>query len=230
MADLQEGIKVYQKCAEKGLEVALEHGLGSARNWLHWAFEREAWKEVPQAYDYAYQAGTRLVQIQLVRQDQESFLKQTQGLAAHAAYALAKENQLTKAAVTLERGLAQLLSEALARERTDLEQLKDSGHGDLYARYQQAIAHWHEAQQAKPEEIYKRLRAAREQLDKTIAAIRQVEGYANFLIAPEFGDIVAAVKDSVLVYLAVTKAGGLALFVNENGEIRLPANVTPWMR
>jgi len=93
------------------------------------------------------------------------------------------------------------------------------GKGGIRRFGQSAIADWHQAQQAKPEEIYKRLRAAREQLDKTIAAIRQVEGYANFLRAPEFGDIVAAVKDSVLVYLAVTKAGGLALFVNENSEM-----------
>ncbi|HID99813.1 MAG TPA: CHAT domain-containing protein [Thiotrichaceae bacterium] len=46
-----------------------------------------------------------------------------------------------------------------------------------------------------------------------------MEGYADFLMAPEFQDIMAAVKDSALVYLAVTQAGGLALIVYDNDEI-----------
>jgi len=67
-----------------------------------------------------------LVQTQLTREHQTAFLKESQGLAAHAAYAFAKTNQLEEAIVTLERGLAQLLSEALARDRADLEQLKNT--------------------------------------------------------------------------------------------------------
>ncbi|MCP3896649.1 CHAT domain-containing protein, partial [Moraxella sp.] len=70
-----------------------------------------------------------------------------------------------------------------------------------------------------PEKVRTLLQAARRALDETIAAIRQVEGYGEFLAAPEFVDIVAAAKGANLVYLAVTKAGGLALFVNEKGEI-----------
>jgi CHAT domain-containing protein len=229
VADFQQAIAAYKKATQRGLEVQLEWGLNSASNWLRWAFERQAWPEVIEAYDYAYQASTRLVQIQSMRQHQESWLKESQGLAAHAAYAFAKQNQLTQATVTLERGLAQLLSEALARDRADLAQLKAQGHRDLYARYQQAVTDWHEAQQfanafAQPtpeqsEQIYQHFRTARETLDNTIAAIRQIDGYSDFLTAPGFTDIVAAVKDTALVYLVVTKAGGLALIVNEGSEI-----------
>jgi len=215
--DLQQGREAFQWAAQKGLEVALEAGLKSASNWLRWAFDRQAWSEVVQAYELALQTGTRLVQVQLLREHQEFWLKETQGLAAHTAYALAQMNQLTEAAVTLERGLAFLLSEALALDRADLEHLKAIGHADLYNRYQQAVTDWHQAQQSK--QIHIRLRAVREELDKTIAAIRKIDGYVDFLTAPDFADILAAVKDTVLVYIVTTTAGGLTLIVYNSGKV-----------
>ena len=215
LSDLKDGIAAYKKAAQRGLEVALEQSLNSATNWLFWAFRRQAWAEVVQAYDYAFKASTRLVQTQLTRQHQTLWLKKSQGLAAHAAYAFAKQQQLEHAVVTIERGLAQLLSDALARNLADLEQLKTSGHQNLYDAYQQAINDWHEAQQlAEPSKIIgQRLRTAREQLDTTIAAIRKIDGYADFLAAPEYADIRAAVKDTALIYIMATEAGGLALIV-----------------
>jgi len=217
----QQAIKLYKESCEisLGSELVIQDGLQNARNWLNWAFNRQSWNEVQQAYNYVYQAGNRLVQIQLMREHQESWLKETQGLVAQVAYAFAKDNKLKKAVVTLERGLAQLLSEALARDRADLEQLKVQRHGDLYNRYQQAVEAWHNAQHVKEELVYERLQVARKEMDKTIVAIRKVEGYQDFLTAPEFADIITAVKDSALVYLLTTKAGGLALFITEDGEI-----------
>jgi CHAT domain-containing protein/tetratricopeptide (TPR) repeat protein len=218
--DLQEATQNYRRSAERGLEVALKGGVRNACNWLNWAFDRKEWQEVIEAYQYAYQAGNQLVRTQLTREHQSAFLKDSQGLAAHAAYAFAKTNQLEKAIVTLERGLAQLLSEALARDRADLEQLKALGHNDLYDRYQQAVNDWHLAQTARPEKVRTLLQTARQALNETITAIRQVAGYGEFLEPPVFADIVAAAKGSHLVYLAVTKAGGLALILFENKEIQ----------
>jgi CHAT domain-containing protein len=217
--DLARAIAVFERAAKLGLEIATNVSLTSARNWLVWAFSRDAWGEVVQAYEYAYQASTRLVQIQSTRQHQELWLKDSQGLAAHAAYALAKESQLEKAVVTLERGLARLLSEALARDWADLVHLKQVGRGDLYDRYHQAVNDWHNAQYIEAEDIYPFLRAARQALEDTIKYIRQVEGYADFMMPPNFKDIMAAVNNSALVYLAVTRAGGLALIVFEDGAI-----------
>jgi hypothetical protein len=317
LADLNDSIATYKRAAQRGLEVRLEVGLGSASNWLYRAFRREAWAEVVQAYDYAFKASTRLVQTwgvkyglillvffhpifipypqplsglgphrpfpkfhlgllsrsarnessnstpigvgafigpspsftwgysystpigvgafigtqnktrvknaqafgnrfntpvqtQLTRQHQTLWLKELQDFAAYTTYALAQQNQLREAVVTLERGLAQLLSEALARNRADLEQLQQIGRHDLYNRYQQAVTEWHDAQQfgnrlehptaEQSEQYVHRLRAAHQQLDDTIAAIRQLEGYADFLAAPGFADISAAVKNTTLIY------------------------------
>jgi CHAT domain-containing protein len=215
LADLKQGKQVYEQAAQKGSETTIEWGLKSARNWLEWAFERQSWQEVTQAYSYAYKSGTRLVQTQLLRQHQESWLKDIQGLAAKAAYAYAKIEQFESAVVTLERGLAQLLSETLARERADLEDLK-SQRKDLYQAYKNAIDAWQQAQNLADREL---LQTARKELDTTIAAIRKIKGYEDFLAAPEFKDIAIAAKNTTLVYLLTTDAGGLALIVSDK-EVR----------
>jgi hypothetical protein len=214
--DLERGKQAYEQATQQGLESATEVSLGSARNWLYWAFRREAWLEVAKAYHYAYQASTRLVQIQSMRQHQALWLKKTQGLAAHAAYAFAKENKLQQAVVTLEGGLAQLLSEALGRDRADLEALKEIGRGNLYERYQHAVNDWLQAQAMQADEKG----AARDALHNTIADIRTVEGYADFFMPPKFEEIQAAAQKAPLVYLAVTKAGGVALIVSDDEPIR----------
>jgi CHAT domain-containing protein len=216
LADLEQGKQAYKKAAEKGLGMALEQGLRSAKNWLDWGFERQSWQEVIQAYSYAYKSSTRLVQTQLLRQHQESWLKDIQGLAAKAAYAYAKIEQFELSAVTLERGLAQLLSETLARERADLESLK-SQRQDLYQAYKDAIAAWQQAQNLADREL---LQAARQKLDASIAAIREIKGYEDFLAAPEFKDIAIAAKNTTLVYLLTTNEGGLALIVSDNDVVK----------
>ena len=89
-SDLELGRSAFQRAAKKGLETAVGDGLTISRNWLHWAFQREAYEEAEQAYGYAYKAGERLFRIQLLREQKESFLKESQGLAAHGAYAMVK--------------------------------------------------------------------------------------------------------------------------------------------
>jgi CHAT domain-containing protein/tetratricopeptide (TPR) repeat protein len=212
LAYLEQGKQNYEKAAEKGSEISLEWGLNSAKNWLIWAFERQSWQEVTQAYSYAYKSSTRLVQTQLLRQHQESWLKDIQGLAAKAAYAYAKIEYFDKAVVTLERGLAQLLSETLAREQADLEDLK-SQRQDLYQAYKDAIEDWQQAQFLADIE---KLKAARQKLDTSIDAICEIKGYEDFLAAPEFKDIAIAGKNTTLVYLLTTDEGGLALIVSDN--------------
>ncbi len=213
LTDLQAGMEAFQRAAQRGLEVALEVSLTSARNWLYWAFGREAWEEVGTAYQFAYQASTSLVQTQLLRADQESWLKEFRGLAAHAAYAYAKRQQWEEAVVTLERGLAQLLGQTLARDRAELDNLTHTMEGKLlYDRYQQTLQAWREAQMQNnpsPDE----LRSYRTAFEQVLEAIRQVPGYETFLQAPTWEDIQVAALETQLVYIAVTQAGGVALIV-----------------
>lgn len=217
-SDLQEAIENYQQAAQKGLEVSVKEALVSATSWLSWAFYRQTWEEVEQAYCYAYPASEQVLNLQLLSQhDKEILLKDIQKLATQAAYALAKNQLLQAAVLAIERGNVRLFSEFLALDRTYLEQLKTSGHANLYRRYQQAVTNWQQALHLEPVQTH--LQVAREELENTITDIRQVDGYAHFLVVPEFKDILAATKDTILVYLVTTQIGGVALIVYNNGEI-----------
>lgn len=221
--DLKQAIENYQKATLMGLEVNVQAGLYSAMNWINGMFLLKQWEQVKQPYDYAYQASIHLLKIQIFRHNKETWLKEIQGLAAKAAYALAKNNKLQQAVVALESGLARLLSEALARDRADLEQLKALGHTDLYDRYKQLIVKWHIfTQQRKPD--LDNLRATRNELDATIEAIQQVQGFEQFLKPPTFATIQQAAQDTTLIYILATEAGGLALLVGEKIiPVSLPA-------
>lgn len=114
--DLAAAVEVYEQAARLGLELSPQFGLGSAKNWLNWAFRREAWAECAKAYEYARDIGERLVKLQVLRDDKETWLRDLQGIAAKAAYALAKQEQPALAVMALETGQARLLSEVLERD------------------------------------------------------------------------------------------------------------------
>jgi CHAT domain-containing protein len=211
---LKQSILTYKNASVIGLNTAIKSGLKSAISWLKWAFTRESWQELEQAYSYTQQASEQLFKIQLFRSDKEIWLKETQGIASKAAYAFAKNNKLEQAVVALESGLARLLSEALARDRANLEQLKTIGHADLYDHYQQIVEKWHFLTQ-QPEINKEALRATSDELDATISAIQQVQGFEQFLKPPTFATIQQAAQDTTLIYILTTEAGGLALLVGE---------------
>jgi len=80
--DLQQAIQAFEQTAKTGLEVAVQDSLLAARDWMWWAFSRQAWTEVSRAYNYLHQANARLLPVQLVREDKETWLKEIQGIAA----------------------------------------------------------------------------------------------------------------------------------------------------
>jgi CHAT domain-containing protein len=69
------------------------------------------------------------------------------------------------------------------------------------------------------------LRAARQELDGVIAEIQRVDGFEDFLVAPDFSDVARVADDQPLVYLAAAEPGGLALVVrgSEVTDLELPA-------
>jgi hypothetical protein len=73
-----------------------------------------------------------------VREHTETMLRLTTTMHADAAYALDKSGNSPEAAGAVERGRAVLLSEALERDRADLQRLLETGHRDLAGRYRRA--------------------------------------------------------------------------------------------
>jgi hypothetical protein len=131
-------IEEYRDGCRHGLEVAPERVLLGAADWGDWAVARESWPEAAEAYGYALQAMLRLFVAQLARSHRERWLRDAEGNASRLAHALAKVGDPMQAARALERGRALLLSDALERDRADLDQLASLGHAELLDRYRRS--------------------------------------------------------------------------------------------
>lgn len=209
---------------------ALEEGLRCARSWGDWEFGWREWEEAARAYGYAERISERLVQIQVSREGKEIWLSELQGLPGRMAFALAKMGNLSRAVTSLEHGRARLLSEALDRDRADLEHLEEFGYSNLYQRYLAAVEEskaLSESLSTPPEArslespdtsaLLEALREAQRSLEAVTEEIRGVQGYESFQRSSSFEEIRSIASDSPLVYLTTTPAGSLALTVTPSG-------------
>ena len=220
-ADDREGaITLYRAAGHEGLEANPRVALRAGIAWGDWAMERGSWAEAAEAYADAIDAAERVFRAQLTRAHKEVGLRNAQGLPARAAYALASTGDIEAAAVALERGRAVLLSESLERDRTDLVRLAELGHAELVDRYRQTADRVDllERQTLEPEpgqaaEASDALRAARDELEAAITAVRRVEGYGQFLEPPTIDDVRR--HEVPIVYIEASLPGGLALVVRE---------------
>lgn len=223
--DLSEAIAAYEKavtCTAGGPEVVII----ASKTWSQWALERGSFAEAARAAEYGLDQEEKLLKAQYRRRQQEDWLFAAQGVAENAAYAWAHAGDLQRAVEILEASRAHLLSEALERNRHDLDRLAQLGHRELLNQYRKTSAEW-EALTAPagderaraaggachPAATREQLDACRSRLDAVLDAIRRVPGYADFLSAPSFAQIQAAATPAPLVYVAVTRVGGMALVV-----------------
>jgi CHAT domain-containing protein len=216
---IDPAVAAYRQAVHHGLNTSLEWALSAARLWGDWATERGDWDEAAEAYGYALEAAQRLFRTQLLREDKETWLADSQGLPAEAAYAMFRAGRYVDAVVALEAGRGQQLAEALERDRADLDRLTSTDHGELVSRYRVAAVALDNAirKGAEPAE----LRDHRDALDKAIEAIRAVDGYERFLLSPTITDVHRAVPpDAVVVYLAAAQPAGVALTVHPDGRIQ----------
>lgn len=229
--DKDAATNMYQRAIAAGLRTSVEIALGASRDWLHWAFARKDWQAVVTAYESAELAQRSLIERQLLRQEKESWLKETQGLAARAAYALVKLGRQEDALLTIEGGLAQLWRSVHELDATALGQLK-SIRPDLAARYLDAIHRVQYTSTARLigiplsadlkavafDPVHDAATAARAELEAIVAAIRELPGYGEFLLPPSASersaDVHAATVHAPAVYLVATEAGGMALIVS----------------
>jgi CHAT domain-containing protein len=189
-------------------------------------FEQQTWNAAATAYDTALEAAEILYQSCIFLEGQAAELSETDDLHHRVTYAHAKNNNLPAALLTLELGRARGLSDSLARDRANLDQLKTIS-PDLFAQYQtltQEIRNL-EIQQRNPDtnhsdQLRQALTQTRQALTETIATIQQVEGYQTFLKPPTFDDITRALTaEQAIVYFTATSAGSLALILTPNTEI-----------
>jgi CHAT domain-containing protein len=198
----------------------------TARNLAYLYFEQQNWNSATQAYDTALAAAEILYQNCLFLEGQAAEISENGDLHHRAAYAHAKNNNLQTALLTLELGRARGLSDSLARDRANLDQLQTI-RPELFEQYQtltQAIRNL-EIQQRnpdtnQPDQLRQALTQTRQALTETIATIQQVEGYETFLKPPTFADVTRALKpEQAIVYITTTPAGSLALILTPSTEI-----------
>ena len=195
------------------------------------------WSDAAQAYSTALAAAETLYRACILLDSKAAELAETADLPRCATYAYGKIGQLETAVVALEANRARGLSESLDRDRANLNQLQEIA-PHLYEQYQNIANQLDnlESQQRDrsissdrhsltPEAFRNTATQLRSELETTIAQIRQVEGYADFLDQPNFDDIRAALQPKrPLIYLVVTSAGSLALVVTSDGIANLWLN------
>lgn len=134
-ADAAKAAEAFRAACVNGLDAGLEWALAASQSWGRWAEQRQDWEEAATAFGYGLQAIDSLFRRQLARDEKEAWLQHAQGVAAEAAFALAKHSKPEPAATAIERGRAFLLSEVLERDRVELAQLERAGRHDLADRY-----------------------------------------------------------------------------------------------
>ena len=231
LQDLEDAIQAFRSACERGLAAAFDECLRGARNWGDWAWERVAWEEAGRAYAYGVQAADRLYRTQVSRSAREAWLSTAGDLHQRAAYAQARAGELEKAAVTLECGRARELGDVLARDRAVLEHLRQN-HSDLALSFEDAAAAVRQFESAEraagtvlnatgpaPRDAYAQASAAWDGFNRVVEAIREQEGYEDFLAQPDWEDVAGAVlPDQPLAYLALTPQGGLTLLLHRPVE------------
>ncbi len=232
LANLEEAMRAFDQACQLGQERQISETLRASRNWCGWALTRHAWDEAVRAGQYGLKALEQLYQTQLLQQEQQSWQREGQGLYSQAAYALAHSGDLRSAAATLEQGQARGLNDRLARDEVDLQQVEQQA-PDLYREYQEAanrLRHLEAAERqgrlapigtAIPPPAWtdhrQQVQQARADLQAAIAAIRQLDGYEQFLLLPRLEEVATAVQPgNPLVYLVITAVGSLALLLHRS--------------
>jgi CHAT domain-containing protein len=205
--------KALRESCEAGLVAGLEWALAASRAWGALAAAKADWAQTLEALQPGLDAIELLFRRQLTREEKETWLGRSRGVASDAAFAAAMTGHAVDTATVLERGRAYLLSEALEHDVVDLHRLERTGRSELANEYREAST---ELRAARDED---ETRAGRDRLNTALLGIRQVQGFERFLDAPSWEEIASvACDDAPLVYLLAARWGGLAVIVRSARE------------
>ena len=193
---------------------------------------QEHWAEAATAYILALVSAEILYQSSIFLNGKGDELKATGTIPHRLAYAQAQLGDLKDTVLTIEQGRARGLSESLSRDRANLTQLQQIA-PELYTQYQCITAQLRnlESQQRDrmvsadrhsltPEILRNTATKLRSDLEETIAQIRQVPTYEDFLTPTKWEDITIALRsDNPLIYIVTTPNGSVTIVVtSENIE------------
>jgi CHAT domain-containing protein/tetratricopeptide (TPR) repeat protein len=231
-------VKAYQQSLEVYRPDTMPHECRWAAYSLgNLLFDGRRWQEAVDAYQQALQATEILYQASLLRTSKQAELAQITDLYHRAAYASACAGDLQDAVVILEQSRARGLRETLARDRTDLEQVKKHD-PEAYQLYVQAAARLGqlEAQErtdgyasaskqwsAAIEAMRSQVKQALSDLHLAVERIRRIAGHERFLAPTDWSDIREAIQPGApLVYLVTAPTGSLGLVVCLDTQTKEP--------
>src|SRR5204862_112894 len=93
-ADLSEGVELYRTSCEEGTRSRPGAFIGVSRRWGGWAASRASWPEAAEALAYARSCLREVLRSQVLRAHGESWLRDADGLAAEAATAALRNDDL----------------------------------------------------------------------------------------------------------------------------------------
>ena len=201
---------------------------GTAYSLGNLCLEGQRFPEAGKAYTQGMEAAEELYKGAIFQSSREAEMSETRDLYRRAGYALARSGDAMKAVEALERGRARGLGDALARDRADLERVREKD-PESYHLYWQAIADLQnlESQERAGDSAEGKasppardlMMQARTCLGEALDRIRRIPGYTGFLKEPGWREIEASViVGQPLVYLAAAPAGGVALIVHRLSE------------
>ena len=224
--DLESAVEALREGCTVGATTASATVLNGAQLWGASAAARQAWPEAAEAYRYALEAADRLVELEVGRERKEWWLRAARELPGPAAHAFARSGDIEAAVLVLERWRAIQLSGALGLDRYDVNRLR-LAHPDLYERHQVIAGTLQEVERreladpaAGPPIETPDLAATGDDLARALAEIRELPGFEDFLLPPDFAEVVNIAGDVPLAYLAAAPPGGLALLLRPGGEVR----------
>jgi CHAT domain-containing protein/signal recognition particle subunit SEC65 len=175
-------------------------------------------------YALAISAAELLYKAAIFQSSREAELVGSRGLYRRASYALAQSGDIVKAVEALERGRARGLGLSLARDRADMERVREKD-PESFQLYWQMVADLQNLEsqervgvsaEGKASPLLRDLMMqARTRLSEVLERIRCIRGYESFLKEPGWQEITdAVVVGQPLVYLAAVPVGGVALIVH----------------
>ncbi len=228
----QDNLEQALACYHQALRVYTLHSFPEQHRSVQLACaevqaQRSEWPAIHEAYVAAHEAEDLLVALGAGAVGRDVILKEGRDAHARDGFALARLGRLEEAAVSIERGRARGLAEALQFNAADPALINDEGRRARYIEMRQAFVDAQAALHAPPSreldddgrldlERIAAYRAAKADFDALVAEIRAAGDPADFL-----GDTFAASSilaaagrcgsGHALVYLAATPWGGLAV-------------------
>ena len=200
--------------------------MAAARNVIRVLAGRELWERAGQVADSAMRLLPIICGRQATREDQQNSAIHMSGLAADTCSVFLKLGHAAKAIQWLEFGRGIVLGYMMddKQEPEALSSLQQR-HPALAARYDtlrlQAQAPINAQDPAIDVLRHQRWRAIREMVS-CLADIRKLDGYGNFLLEPDFDELVAQAVDGPIVVVNLTDIGSDAVIVTPNGADAIP--------